>query len=48
MSERNYREWVLYFAELDKLGISYGLREMADKANELELEIPIRNRVFSQ
>lgn len=40
MSEKNYREFLLYFEELDKQGIGYSIDDMIKKANELNLPIP--------
>lgn len=40
MSEKNYREFLLYFEELDKRGIGYSIDDMIKKANELNLPIP--------
>ena len=35
-----YKEFVLYFEELDKLGIGYGRSDLVEKALELGLPIP--------
>ncbi len=34
------KEFVEYFAELDRLGISYSIEDMLAKSDELELPIP--------
>ncbi len=35
-----YKQFCLYFDELEALGIGYSLSDMRRKANELGLEIP--------
>ena len=39
-----YKEFVLYFDELEKLGIGYGMSDLVRKAEELKLEIPKFNK----
>ena len=38
--ENKYKEFVLYFRELDKFGIPYGMSDLRRKAEELGLSIP--------
>jgi hypothetical protein len=38
--ENRYKEFVLYFRELDSIGIPYGMSNLRRKAEELELSIP--------
>jgi len=37
-----YKEFEKYFNELDRIGIPYGLSDLFQKANELELEPIVR------
>src|SRR5437899_12158316 len=38
--EERCREWVQYFEELEKFGLSYGTSDLVRKALELKLPIP--------
>lgn len=38
--EKRYRELVLYFEGLDRVGIPYGISELTKKSKELGLPIP--------
>jgi hypothetical protein len=38
--EKRYKEFVLYFRELDRIGASYGTNDLIRKAQELRLPIP--------
>lgn len=40
MKENKYREFVLYFEDLDKIGAPYGISDLVRKAEELDLPIP--------
>jgi hypothetical protein len=43
--ENKYKEFVLYFRELDVMGIPYGMRDLRIKAEELGLPIPSREEI---
>lgn len=43
--ENKYKEFVLYFRELDSLGIPYGMSDFIRKAKELGLSIPSREEI---
>jgi len=40
MNENSFKKFCKYFDTLDELGIGYGLVDLFDKANELELQPP--------
>ncbi len=42
--EDRYRIFVLYFEELDRIGIPYGMGELSKKAIELKLPIPSKKK----
>ena len=45
-NEKNkYNIFILYFRELDKLGIPYGMSELRRKADDLGLPIPSREEI---
>lgn len=43
--ENRYKEFVLYFRELDRIGIPYGMSDLRRKAEELGLSIPSREEI---
>lgn len=43
--ENRYKEFVLYFRELDSLGIPHGMSDLKRKAEELGLPIPSREEI---
>lgn len=43
--ENKYKEFVLYFRELDRLGIPYGMSDLGRNAEELGLPIPSREEI---
>jgi hypothetical protein len=43
--EKKYKEFVLYFRELDRLGIPYGMSTLRRKTEELGLPIPSREEI---
>jgi len=43
--ENKYKEFVLYFRELDAIGIPYGMSDLKRKAEELGLPIPSREEI---
>lgn len=43
--ENGYKEFVLYFRELDVLSIPYGMSDLRKKAKELGLPIPSREEI---
>lgn len=43
--ENKYKESVLYFRELDNLGVPYGMSDLRRKAEELGLSIPSREEI---
>lgn len=43
--EKKYKEFVLYFRELDAIGIPYGMSDLKRKAEELGLPIPSREEI---
>lgn len=43
--ENRYKEFVLYFRELDSIGIPYGMSDLKRKAEELGLPIPSREEI---
>lgn len=43
--ENKYNEFVLYFRELDRFGIPYGMNDLRKKAKELVLPMPFREEI---
>ena len=43
--ENKYKEFVLYFRELDRFGIPYGMSDLRRKADELGLSVPSREEI---
>jgi len=43
-----YKEFVLYFEEMNKVGAPYGTNDMIRKAEEFGLPIPSREEIFGR